>query len=246
MTEVVALSQRVLVVEDETALLVFYRQVLEEAGFHIRVARSGQEALSAFTEFTPDLVMLDLLLLGEMDGFDVLTALRARSAVRIVILTGQAGDARVVRGLNLGADNYLVKPISGAQLVARVRAQMRRTPGGSRAPDRSRKLFCYGDFVIDLGRAQGLRRGRRVVFGEVERRILERLLQTPGRLVGYAELMEAGWGQIQPVVQGEDARQVLNIAYRLRRKLRQADGREVIETVSSAGLVIAAPDVVRN
>ena len=246
MTETRALSQRILIVEDEAALLVFYQKVLEEAGFRIRAARSGPEALAAFTEFTPDLVLLDLMLLGDMDGFDVLTALRARSPVRIVILTGQVGDARVVRGLNLGADNYLVKPISGAQLVARVRAQVRRTPGGNLAPDRSRKLYCYGELIIDLGRGQVLRRGKRVVFGDVERRILERLLQTPGRLVGYAELMEAGWGLIQPTVQREEAHQVLNIAYRLRRKLRQTEGKDVIETVSSAGLVIAAPDQVRD
>ncbi len=246
MAEPTALSQRVLLVEDEASLLVFYQKVLEEAGFHVRAARSGPEALAAFTEFSPDLVLLDLMLLGDMDGFDVLTALRARSPVRIIILTGQAGDARVVRGLNLGADNYLVKPISGAQLVARVRAQVRRTPGGNLSPDRSRRLFCYGDLVIDLGRSQMLRRGRRVVLGEVERRLLERLLQTPGRLVGYAELMEAGWGVIQPNIHREEIHQVLNMAYRLRRKLRQAEGREVLETVTSAGLVITAPDEVRD
>ncbi len=246
MAEPAALSQRVLVVEDEATLLVFYRQVLEGAGFRIRSARSGPEALAAFTEFTPDLVLLDLMLLGDMDGLDVLTALRARSPVRIIIVTGQAGDARIVRGLTLGADNYLVKPISGAQLVARVRAQVRRTPGGNLAPDRSRKLYCYGALVLDLGRGQAVRHGKRFTFGDVERRILERLLQTPGRLVGYAELVEAGWGLIQPLSQGEETRLLLNVAYRLRRKLRQTEGQDVIETVSSAGLVIAAPDQVRD
>src|SRR5690606_9867258 len=119
MAERPALSQRVLIVEDDAALLVFYRQVLEAAGYHVRTARTGAEALSAFTAFTPGLVLLDLTLLGDLDGFDVLAALRARSPVRIIILSGAAGDARIVRGLNQGADNYLVKPISGEQLVAR-------------------------------------------------------------------------------------------------------------------------------
>jgi DNA-binding response OmpR family regulator len=246
MAEYRAISQRILIVEDESALLVFYRQVLEAAGFRTREARSGPEALSAFTEFTPDLVLLDLMLLGDMDGFEVLATLRARSSIRIVILTGQLGDARIVRGLNLGADNYLIKPISGEQLVARVRAQVRRTPGGNLAAERSRKLYCYGELVIDVGRGQALRRGKRFTFGEVERRILERLLQTPGRMVSYAELMEAGWGLVQPITQGEDARLLLNVAYRLRRKLRQTEGQTVIETVNNAGFVMVEPDQIRD
>ena len=241
-----SLSQRILIVEDELGPLAFYRQVLEAAGFRTCQARSGRQALNAFTEFTPDLILLDLKLLGEMDGFDVLSALRARSAVRVVILSGQAGDARIVRGLNLGADNYLVKPISGEELVARVRAQVRRTPGGNLAAERTRKLHCYGELVIDLGRGQALRRGKHFTFGEVERRILERLLQSPGQMVSYAELMEAGWGLVQPFMLGEEARPLLNVAYRLRRKLRQTEGQSVIETVNNAGFIIAAPDRVKD
>ncbi|MCC6190623.1 MAG: response regulator transcription factor [Anaerolineales bacterium] len=235
-------GQRILIVEDESALLVFYRQVLDEAGYRTRAARSGPEALAAFTEFAPELVILDLLLMGDMDGFEVLAALRARSPVRIVILTGQTGDARVVRGLNLGADNYLAKPISREQLIARVRAHLRRTVAGNLAPERMRKLFYYGDLVIDLARAQALQRGRRYTFGDVERRILERLLRTPGQLVTYVELMEVGWGMVQPTIVGEDTRGLLNVAYRLRRKLRQTEGQDVIETVANSGLIIRPPD----
>lgn len=242
MTDRSPFGQRVLVIEDESALLVFYRQVLEEAGYRTRTARSGAEGLAAFTEFSPELVILDLMLMGEMDGLEVLAALRARSPVRIVILTGQTGDARVVRGLNLGADNYLIKPISREQLVARVRAQLRRTPAGNLVPERMRKLFYYGDLVIDLDRAQALWRGRRFTFGDVERRVLERLLRTPGQLVTYTELMEAGWGMVQPAVYAEDARVLLNVAYRLRRKLRQTQGQDVIETVANTGLLIRPPD----
>ena len=95
-----------------------------------RDARTGKEALAAFSEFSPDLVILDLALLGDMDGFDVLSALRQRSEVNVIILTGQAGDAQIVRGLNLGADNYLLKPVSKAQLMARIHAQLRRRPSG--------------------------------------------------------------------------------------------------------------------
>ncbi|MCC6192532.1 MAG: response regulator transcription factor [Anaerolineales bacterium] len=231
-----------MIVEDETALLVFYRQVLEEAGYRIRAVRSGTEAMAAFTEFAPDLVILDLMLLGDMDGFEVLAMLRARSPVRIIILTGQIGDARVVRGLNLGADNYLVKPLSREQLVARVRAHLRRTPAGNLTPERMRKLFYYGGLVIDLARAQALQRGRRFTFGDVERRVLERLLRTPGQLVTYVELMEVGWGMVQPTFAGEDARILLNVAYRLRRKLRHTEGHDLIETVDNAGLIIKPPD----
>jgi DNA-binding response OmpR family regulator len=105
-----------------------------------------------------------------------------------------------------------------------------------------RKLFYYGELVIDLVRAQALRRGRRFTFGDVERRILERLLRTPGQLVTYVELMEVGWGMVQPVFVDDDARVLLNVAYRLRRKLRQTEGQDLIETVPNAGLIIQPPD----
>jgi DNA-binding response OmpR family regulator len=241
-----SLRQRILVVEDDLEALGFYRQVLEASGFRTCQARSGREALSAFTEFKPDLVLLDLKLLGEMDGFEVLSALRTRSTVRVIILSKEQSGGGIVRGLNLGADNYLVKPISAEELVARVRAQVRRTPGGNLAAERTWKLYCYGELVIDLGRGQALRRGKHFTFGDVERRILERLLQSPGQMVSYAELMEAGWGSVQPLLLGDDARPLLNVAYRLRRKLRQTEGQSVIETVNNAGFIIAEPDQIRD
>ena len=91
-----------------------------------------------------------------------------------------------------------------------------------------------------------MRHGKHFTFGDVERRVLERLLSTPGRMVSYVELMEAGWGLIQPLTQGEDARLLLNVAYRLRRKLRQTEGQDVIETVNNAGFIIAAPDRIKD
>jgi DNA-binding response OmpR family regulator len=236
--------QRILIVEDEEHLLTFYRETLERAGYKPYVARTGKEALSAFAEAMPDLIILDVGLSEEMDGFEVLAVLRMqrRSDVPIMILTAQVGESKIIRGLNLGADNYVLKPVSGDQLVARVRAQLGRSRSGERT--RPTGVYHYGDLVIDLDRNQATRRGTRFTFGDTERQILARLLQSPGQPVTHQELMLVGWGYTGPLVKSDDMRVLLSCIYRLRDKLEKKKGhsQRLIETVPEVGFSILPPE----
>ena len=227
------MTARILVVEDEEALLDFYCQALGAEGYRTHRVRAGEEALYAFRAFGPDLVILDLGLAGKVDGFEVLRALRQENtAVRVIILTGQPGEAKMVRGLEGGADDYVVKAVSSEHLLARVRAQLRRAPAGAA------QVCCYGEIEIDLGANQVRRRSQRMILGEAERRVLARLLQTPGQAVSFAELSQAGWGFALPKRHfEEDLRFVKSCIYRLRIKL----GSGIIETSRDLGFFIAEP-----
>lgn len=230
----------ILIVEDEKHLLQFYQETLEQAGFKTGGARSGPDALRTFADLQPDLVILDLNLLGDWDGLEVLSELRWKSNVAVMILTAHSGEARAVRALNLGADNYLLKPISKDHLLARVQAQLRlrRNPSG----DLSGR-YRYGDLIVDIGRSQIVWQGKRRVLGDAEQRIAARLLQSPGETVGHEELMEIGWGYYaQHRIGWSDVRPLSNCIYRLRDKLTPSDGRHLIATVRDVGFCIAPPD----
>lgn len=232
--------QAVLIVEDELSLLDFYQETLTQAGYTTYGARRGREALKAFEKFEPDLVILDLELFGHLDGFDVLTELRRKSNVSVMILTGHGGDERLVRGLNLGADNYVLKPVSKEHLLARVRTQLRlrRNPTG----DVSGR-YRFGDLIVDLERSQVIRQGKRRALGDAELRVTARLLDTPGETVNQLELMEVGWGyNAHHVIGWSDIRPLSHCIYRLRDKLKPGDGRQLIKTVIDVGFYIVRPD----
>lgn len=232
--------QCILIVEDELSLLNFYQETLEGAGYKVQGARDGSRALKLFDAIQPDLVILDLGLLGHLDGFDVLSVLRGKSNVNVMILTAHGGDERLVRGLNLGADNYVLKPVSRELLLARVSAQLRlqRKP----TADLSGR-YRYGDLLVDLGRSQVIRRGKRRALGDAELRVTARLLQTPGETVGQRELMEVGWGyNANHLIGWSDIRPLSHCIYRLRDKLKLGDGRRIIETVIDVGFYILPPD----
>lgn len=235
--------KKILIVEDDENAATFYRQALEEARFDTHVCATGAHALRLFNEFMPDLVLLDLALADDVDGFAVLASLRDRSDVAVIILTGQPGDAKEVRGLTLGADNYLTKPVSRAALVARVRAQLRL----HRGPVAAAGVHRYGDLVIDLDHGQATRGEGRFTFGEVERRVLGRLLHTPGEPVSRRELLHIGWGFTLPMITPEDLRVLENTVYRLRQKLAHR-GRQpgLIRNVFEVGFSIRPPDAVEH
>ena len=177
-----------------------------------------------------------------MTGFDVLAHLRRNDvAVHVVILTAQAGEEHQLRGLNLGADNYLVKPVTDAQLTARVQAHLRRrTP---RLAEATPTLFRYGALSIDLTECRLTRDGKVQTLGDVESRVLGRLLQTPGEAVKHAELLQIGWGRSANAVQDwSDMRALLNTIYRLRGKMEVKGGKRLIRTVPTVGFAIAPPD----
>lgn len=236
------MSQRqlILVVEDDTRLLNVYQQMLDRAGYFTRGVRSGVAALRAVNESQPDLVLLDIGLDGGLDGFKVLNRLRKRGDnTRIMIVSGLGEEANLVQGLSLGADNYLVKPVSEAHLLARVRAQLKlhRDPLDA-LPGR----FRYGDLLIDLGQHHVVQNNRRRHLSLMERKVLARLLQTPGQVVFHDELIGL-WGEKY----GRDPswfnlRPLMHCIYRLRDKLKPGDGRSLIQVMRDAGFFILVPD----
>jgi two-component system alkaline phosphatase synthesis response regulator PhoP len=181
----------VLVVDDEPKILDVVRDYLAEAGFAVSTAPDGRKALDMARAQPPDLVVLDLGLPGGLDGLDVARALRAASSVPIIMLTARSDEVDRVLGLELGADDYLVKPFSPRELVARVRAVLRRTGGGAGdAVDRER--FAVGDVVVDTGRRQVFVGGSSspVDLTSTEFELVAHLARQPGRVFTRMQLLD--------------------------------------------------------
>ncbi len=171
------MSPTVLLVEDEVELVRVLRDYLERAGFRVQTASTGPEAVSRFQHTPPDLVLLDLNLPG-LDGLDVARAMRRDSNVPIIMVTARVDEADRLVGLELGADDYIVKPFSPKELVARVRAVLRRA---GQAPDAPAVLHA-GDVAIDLTRHQVEVAGRKVDLTPSEFDLLAALVREPGRV----------------------------------------------------------------
>ncbi len=223
-----AKSPMVLVVEDESALADLLRYNLEREGYRVAVAVDGEEALMLSSEAPPDLVLLDWML-PKASGVEVCRRLRARQETRntpVVMLTARDEESDRVRGLDMGADDYVTKPFSMSELLARIRAVMRRI----RPALADDKLSC-GDILMDRV-AHRVRRGAREVhLGPTEFRILDYLMQHPGRVFSREQLLDAVWGSDVYV----EARTVDVHIGRLRKALNESDERDPIRTVRSAG-----------
>ncbi len=181
--------QTVLVVDDEPKIVQLARDYLENAGFKVASASDGREALVTFRRDPPDLIVLDLGL-PLVDGLDVARAVRKTSNVPIVMLTGRGDEADRVSGLELGADDYVTKPFSPKELVARVRAVLRRAETASAPAD----LIKAGDVTIDVPRLAVRVRGRDVELTPTEFQILATLARSPGRVFTRAQLLDAVHG----------------------------------------------------
>jgi two-component system phosphate regulon response regulator PhoB len=223
----------VLVVEDEDALAQLLKYNLEKEGYRVSIAQDGEEALVVADEVKPDLVVLDWML-PKAPGIEVCRRLRARQDTRntpIVMLTARDEEADRIRGLDTGADDYVSKPFSMVELLARLRAVMRRIRPGL-AED---KVRC-GDIVMDRV-AHRVKRGQREVhLGPTEFRILDHLMQHPGRVFSREQLLDAVWGSDVYV----EARTVDVHIGRLRKALKEGEGEteDPIRTVRSAGYAI--------
>jgi DNA-binding response OmpR family regulator len=182
-------QRRVLVVDDEPKILDVVRDYLAAAGFAVTTAADGTAALASARSQPPDLVVLDLGLPG-LDGLDVARELRTRSPVPIVMLTARGEETDRVLGLELGADDYLVKPFSPRELVARVRAVLRRTDGAVAARER----FAVGEVVVDTSRRQVTVAGRPVELTATEFDLLAHMARQPGRVFTRAQLLDVVHG----------------------------------------------------
>ena len=210
-----AIVPRVLVVEDEPGMQAQLCKTLNAAGYECRGVSSGEAALALLKTYAPDLILLDVTLAGPLTGFDVLAGLRkTNQSVRVIILTQQQGEAPAVRGLNLGADDFLTKGLSELYLLTRVGAHLRRTAA------RAGETYIHGAVEIDLRTATLRCDGRAARLGAVEHRVLACLVQNAGHPVDFRELMRAGWNYELPAVFDESDTHVLRaLVYTLRRKL---------------------------
>lgn len=221
----------VLVVEDEAPLAELLKYNLEKEGYRVSVANDGEEALVVADEGKPDLVVLDWML-PKAPGIEVCRRLRARQETRntpIVMLTARSEETDRIRGLDIGADDYITKPFSMTELLARLRAVMRRIRPGL-ADD---KVVC-GDIVMDRVSHRVKRAEREVHLGPTEFRILDHLMQHPGRVFSREQLLDAVWGSDVYV----EARTVDVHIGRLRKALMVGTESDPIRTVRSAGYAL--------
>jgi DNA-binding response OmpR family regulator len=180
---------RILVVDDEPKIVRLVRDYLEHGGFDVLVARDGPEALMRARTERPDLVVLDLGLPG-LDGLDVTRALRRETPMPLIMLTARDSETDKVLGLELGADDYLTKPFSPRELVARIRAVLRRHEHGTSA-----ELIRVGDLELDVPRLRVELSGRGVVLTASEFELLATMARQPGRVFTRAQLLDAIHGQ---------------------------------------------------
>jgi DNA-binding response OmpR family regulator len=185
--------QRILVVDDERQIVRVLRGYLEKAGFGVLTAYDGLEALRIARQERPDLVVLDLMLPG-MDGLDVCRALRKDSDIPVIMLTARVEETDKLVGLELGADDYVTKPFSPREIVARARAVLRRTHPA--APQERGEILALGNLHLDTSKRTLVVRDRRVELTPSEFEILRAMLKAPGRVFTRAQLLEITQGEV--------------------------------------------------
>ncbi|MBI2919174.1 MAG: response regulator transcription factor [Chloroflexi bacterium] len=185
----VANPTTILVVDDETHVRDMLKEWLEEDGYQVQVAASAAEALKLFFDFRPALTVVDLRMPG-MDGFQLISRLRELSAAHILILSALSGDDAIVRGLDLGADEYLVKPVSQGPFLARVRSLLRRG-----VPEAEVTAgYADAELSIDMGTHAASVRGQKVHLSPLEFRLLAYLVKHRDRVITHDELINEVWG----------------------------------------------------
>jgi two-component system, OmpR family, phosphate regulon response regulator PhoB len=223
-------APRILLVEDDYDLALVLSYNLEKEGYVVETVMSGDEADLRLTETFPDLVVLDWMLPG-LSGIEICRRLRAREETHklpIIMVTGRSGEAERVRGLSVGADDYVVKPFAMAELMARVRGLLRRCQS-----ERISERLVAADLDLDLdSKSRRVQRGSRVVqLPPTEFRLLEHIMRCPGRVFSRGQLLDAVWGQTARI----DERSVDVRIGRLRRALSKGRERDPIRTMRGIG-----------
>jgi two-component system, OmpR family, phosphate regulon response regulator PhoB len=226
-----AIQPHVLLVEDEKSLVELLRYNLEQSGYRVTVATNGEEALTSVADDRPDLVLLDWML-PLMSGLEVCRQLRRQpitSNIPIIMLTARGEEGDRIRGLDAGADDYVSKPFSPSELVARIRAVLRRI-----RPALADEVLEYADIAMDLVQHRVLRNGKSVHLGPTEFRLLRHFMEHPGRVFSREQLLDAVWGRDVYV----EARTVDVHIRRLRVALNGEVHADVIRTVRAAGYAL--------
>lgn len=219
---------RILIVEDEEPLTLLLRYNLESEGYGVESVARGDEAETRLRETVPDLVILDWMLPG-LSGIELCRRLRTRPETErlpVIMLTARGEETERVRGLATGADDYVVKPFSVPELLARVRALLRRAK-----PEHVATLLRAGDIELDRETHRVHRAGREVHLGPTEFRLLEFLMQSPGRVFSREQLLDGVWGQDVYI----DERTVDVHVGRLRKSLSRGRENDPLRTVRGAG-----------
>ncbi len=223
----------ILIVEDEASLITLLRYNLEKEGFEVGEAIDGDEALVMARERRPDLMVLDWML-PSLAGIEVCRRLRRLPEIKntpIIMLTARGEEADRIRGLDSGADDYIVKPFSPTELIARIRAVLRRL-----RPALADEAITYRDLKMDLVAHKVTRDGQIVHLGPTEFRLLRHFLEHPGRVFSREQLLDSVWGQDVYL----ESRTVDVHVRRLRQALNAGDRADLIRTVRSAGYSLDA------
>jgi two-component system phosphate regulon response regulator PhoB len=222
---------RVLIVEDEAPLVTMLRYNLEREGFAVDEATDGEEALLRIAEHRPDAVLLDWML-PLVSGLEVCRQIRRLPETRslpVIMLTAKGEESDRIRGLDSGADDYVVKPFSPSELVARLRAVIRRAH-----PNAAANVLRYADIAMDLTAYRVSRAGAPVHLGPTEFRLLRHFLQSPARVFSREQLLDAVWGHDAEV----EMRTVDVHIRRLRKALNAGGGKDLLRTVRSVGYAL--------
>ena len=225
------MKKRILVIEDEPSLGMAIRDELEFEGFEASVVEDGRAGLDRILADPPDLVVLDLMLPGK-SGFEICREVRDRGmATPLIMLTARAQEVDRIRGLELGADDYMVKPFSLAELLARIRAVLRRAQGASRT-EAGAETLEVGELRLDVRKQEVSRRGRKIELTHKEFQLLEHLLRHPGEVISRDEFLRRVWGEEVYVT----PRTVDTHMASLRKKIEdEADRPRYIQSVRGAG-----------
>ncbi|KMO34910.1 phosphate regulon transcriptional regulator PhoB [Methylobacterium aquaticum] len=222
------MSTRILIVEDEEALTLLLRYNLEAEGFEVDAVARGDEADIRLREQVPDLVLLDWMMPG-LSGIELCRRIRARRETErlpVIMLTARGEEGDRVRGLATGADDYIVKPFSVPELLARVRALLRRAK-----PAHVADLLVAGDIELDRVSHRVRRDGRELHLGPTEFKLLEFLMQSPGRVFSREQLLDGVWGHDVYI----DERTVDVHIGRLRKAINRGRDTDPIRTVRGSG-----------
>jgi two-component system, OmpR family, phosphate regulon response regulator PhoB len=225
------MNASILIVEDEEALTLLLRYNLETQGYEVETIARGDEADTRLKEGSPDLIILDWMLPG-LSGIELCRRLRARPETRqlpIIMLTARGEESERVRGLATGADDYIVKPFSVPELLARVNALLRRA-----SPERVADVLSFGDITIDREKKRVSRGGHAIDLGPTEYRLLEFLMERPGRVFSREQLLDGVWGSDIYI----DERTVDVHVGRLRKALNRGHSDDPIRTVRGAGYAL--------
>lgn len=190
-----AMKKKILLIEDEAGISMAVKDELEFEGYQVKLVEDGVAGLESILHDRPDLVVLDLMLPGK-NGFEICKEARRKGvATPIIMLTARAQEADKVKGLDLGADDYVIKPFSLAELTARIRAVFRRSEKADLAEEQSSGWFQLGQLRVDLKKHEVLKGREKVELTHKEFQLLELLLKRPGEVISRDQILNSVWGE---------------------------------------------------